>query len=109
MIKLNFTGASPSFYQISSDYNLPGITGAVQWNGTQKCFEVSSGTDGCWARIDNNVNFHTDIDIYAMSQWVNRKMVEEEKEKELRSKYPMLDQAYKDLEFIKGLIADDIQ
>ena len=36
-------------------------------------------------------------------------MTEEAKEKELRSKYPTLDQAYKELEFLKAVIADDIQ
>jgi gentisate 1,2-dioxygenase len=106
MINIEFTGNSPIFYQIDRSYNQPGFTGAVQWNGYKKCFEVSDGTN--WIRIDNNINFHSDIDMYKIAQWAMNKMAEEQKEKDLRSKYPALDQAYKDLELIKGLIADDI-
>ena len=105
MININFTGYSPGFYQSDRSYNQPSITGAVQWNGNNKKFEVSNGSS--WIPIDNTIVFHADIDIYKISQWVKGKMEAEEREKELRKKYPALDQAYKDLEFIKGMIAEE--
>lgn len=106
MINITFTGSPPIYYQQDNNWNQPSFTGAVQWNGQMKRLEVTNGE--YWHPINNTINFHSNIDMHIVAQWVMKKMAEEEKEKELRSKYPMLDQAYKDLEFIKRLIADDI-
>ena len=106
MIKVQFTGASPNMYQIDRSYNLPSIIGAVQWNGSTKCLEVSTGAG--WQRIDNtveiNVNSNSSPDLWAMHAWIEEQKREQAKEKELRSKYPALDEAYKHMEFIKTLV-----
>ena len=102
MIKIQSYGPSPSWYQVDTSYNLPSQTGAVQWNGATKCLEVSNGSS--WQRIDNNVQVHHSHDMYKIAAWVNRKMEEEEKIQELRSKYPALDEAYNHLELIKALV-----
>jgi hypothetical protein len=109
MINIQFTGQSPNMYQIDRSYNTPGITGAVQWNGQTKCLEVSTGSS--WQRIDNTVEMHVNggPDLWAMHYWIEEQKAAQAKEKELRSKYPTLDQAYKELEFLKAVIADDIQ
>ena len=103
MIKVQFTGSPPNMYQIDRSYNLPGITGAVQWNGSSKCFEVSDGDR--WIRIDNTVEFTTNSpDVWAMYAWIEEQKAEKVKEQELRSKYPTLDEAYKHYQFIKELV-----
>jgi hypothetical protein len=111
MIKVHFTGNSPNMFQIDRSYNLPSVTGTVQWNGTNKCLEVSTGTG--WQRIDNTVEFNVNAahhpDLWSMHYWIEEQKAAQAKEKELRSKYPTLDQAYKELEFLKGVIADDLQ
>ena len=103
MIKIQSYGPSPSWYQVDTSYNQPSITGAVQWNGSNKCFEVSNGSS--WMRIDNTVQVHHGVDLHAINKWVMEKMAEEAKMKELRSKYPALDEAYNHLEMIKALVA----
>ena len=106
MIKVQFTGSSPNMYQVDRSYNQPGVTGAVQWNGNSKCLEVSTGD--AWQRIDNTVEFnvHTNggPDVWAMYYWIEEQKKAQDKEKELRSKYPALDEAYKHLELIKALV-----
>lgn len=103
MIKIQFTGNTPNMYQVDRSYNLPGITGAVQWNGTYKCFEVSNGAG--WHRIDNTIDMTSSgPDIWAMHTWIEEKKKEEAELKALRSKYPALDEAYKHLEFVKELV-----
>ena len=107
MIKVQFTGSSPNMWQTDRSYNLPSITGAVQWNGASKCFEVSTGASGGWQRIDNTVEFQvnqTGPDVWAMWNWIEGKKKEEEELKTLRSKYPALDEAHKHYEFIKELV-----
>ena len=104
MIRILHTGHPPAAYQIDRSYNLPGITGAVQWNGVNKCFEVSIG--GGWQRIDNTVEFHNSIDVHAMHNWIEEQKRKQAEEQELRSKYPALDEAYKHLELIKTLVKD---
>jgi hypothetical protein len=106
MIKIQSYGSAPPWYQVDTSYNLPSITGAVQWNGATKCFEVSNGSN--WMRIDNIVQVqHTSqaYDINIIGHWVMTKMQEEEETKKLRSKYPALDEAYNHLELIKALVA----
>ena len=87
---------------MDQSYNLPSITGVVQWNGTTKCFEVSNGIS--WQRIDNTVQVSHNMDLHVIHKWVTAKMDEETKMKELRNKYPALDEAYNHLELIKALV-----
>ena len=106
MIKVQFTGSNPNMYQIDRSYNQPGITGAVQWNGNTKCLEVSTGTT--WQRIDNTVEFSVNQvaqpDLWAMHNWIEEQKHEQAKIKELRIKYPALDEAYNHMELIKALV-----
>jgi hypothetical protein len=103
VIRVQFTGSPPNMYQVDRSYNQPGITGAVQWNGTSKRFEVSSGTG--WTPIDNTVEFTTSgPDVWEMHRWIEEKKKEEAELKELRNKYPTLDEAYKHFAFIKELV-----
>ena len=105
MIKIQQYGPTLGWYQTDQSYNLPSQTGAVQWNGTTKCLEVSSGPSGGWQRIDNTVQIHNSYDINTIASWVMKKMQEEEETKKLRSKYPALDEAYNHLELIKTLVS----
>ena len=102
MIKIQSNGSSPGWYQLDQSYQLPNITGAVQWNGTTKCFEVSNGAS--WQRIDNTVQISNTYDMSLIAQWATNKMAEEEETKKLRSKYPALDEAYNHLDLIKALV-----
>lgn len=104
MIKIQSYGQTPGWYQVDTSYNLPSMTGAVQWNGATKSFEVSNGSS--WQRIDNTVQIHNSsaYDINVIGAWVMKKMQEEEETKNLRSKYPALDEAYNHLELIKTLV-----
>lgn len=103
MIKIQFSGNTPNMYQIDRSYNLPTITGAVQWNGASKCFEVSNGSS--WQRIDNTIDMTSSgPDIWAMHTWIEEQKREQAELKELRSKYPALDEAYKHMEFVKELV-----
>jgi len=105
MIKIQSYGPVPSWYQVDTSHYLPGITGAVQWNGNSKCFEVSIGTS--WQRIDNTVQVQHSADLQKIIAWANIKIAEEEKMLNLRSKYPALDEAYNHLELIKALVISE--
>ncbi len=103
MIKIQFSGNTPNMYQVDRSYNLPTITGAVQWNGASKCFEVSNGSS--WQRIDNTIDMTSSgPDIWAMHTWIEEQKREQAELKELRSKYPALDEAYRHMEFVKELV-----
>lgn len=106
MIKVQFTGSNPNMYQVDRSYNQPGVTGAVQWNGNAKCLEVSTGD--AWQRIDNTLEFNVNAlplpDVWSMHYWIEEQKKAQAKEKELRSKYPALDEAYNHLELIKALV-----
>jgi hypothetical protein len=104
MIKIQSYGPTPGWYQVDTSYNQPSCSGAVQWNGATKCFEVSNGSS--WQRIDNIVQIQNSqsYDINVVGEWVMKKMAEEEETKKLRSKYPALDEAYNHLELIKALV-----
>jgi hypothetical protein len=104
MIKIQSYGSSPGWYQVDTSYNQPSITGAVQWNGNTKCFEVNNGST--WQRIDNTVQINNSsaYDINVIGAWAMKKMQEEEETKKLRSKYPALDEAYNHLDLIKALV-----
>jgi hypothetical protein len=112
MIKIQSYGTTPGWYQVDTSYNLPSQTGAVQWNGATKCFEVSLGSS--WQRIDNTVQVSHSHDLNMIAEWVIKKMAEEVETKKLRSKYPALDEAYNHLDMIKALVtaesdSNDIQ
>ncbi len=104
MIKIQNYGSTPGWYQIDTSYNQPSITGAVQWNGATKCFEVSTGST--WQRIDNTVQISNSsaYDINVIGAWVTKKMQEEEEMKYLRTKYPALEEAYNHYNLIKALV-----
>jgi hypothetical protein len=102
MIRIQSYGSSPGWYQTDTSYNLPSITGAVQWNGATKCFEVSNGSS--WQRIDNTVQISNTYDMSMIAQWVTKKMQEEEEMKYLRTKYPALEEAYNHYNLIKALV-----
>jgi hypothetical protein len=86
MIKVNVNGY-PIVYQYDT-YSLPGHTGAVQWNGGTRRFEVSTGSS--WAPIDNNVTLNCDENLTQIIKWAEKKM-REEKELEILSKsYPAI-------------------
>ena len=103
MIKIQFTGGG--LHQNDRSYYQPSVTGAVQWNGGAKRFEVSTGAS--WMPIDNVVEINSAMpDMWEMHRWMVTKIQEEAATKELRSKYPALDEAYNHLEFIKELVKD---
>lgn len=81
MIRIVNTGATPVVYHMDTSYNQPSTTGTVQWNGPNKCFEVSTGTG--WARIDNNINLTTSSDVDMTLAWAKQKMREERELEEL--------------------------
>ena len=107
MIKIQSYGSSPGWYQVDTSYNQPSITGAVQWNGNTKCFEVNNGAS--WQRIDNTVQVQHNPDLQKIIAWANIKIAEEEETKKLRSKYPALDEAYNHLDLIKALVTEEIK
>jgi hypothetical protein len=105
MIKIYFNG-STYLHQNDRSYNLPSVTGAVQWNGGSKRFEVSTG--GAWMPIDNMVEINGAVpDVWEMHRWIESKKQEDLKVKELRDKYPALDEAYNHMEMIKALVSTD--
>jgi len=111
VIKIQFTGSQPNMYQLDRSYNLPGVTGQVRWNGNNKCFEVCDNNNGNysasggWMKIDNTIEMSTSgPDIWEMHRWIEEKKREEAELKELRNKYPTLDEAYKHFAFIKELV-----
>lgn len=80
MIKV--TSSSPSVvWQPDNSYSLTTVTGAVQWNGTYKRFEVSNGSS--WIPIDNNVHLNPSSEILEIMNWVKKKIKEELDEAEL--------------------------
>jgi hypothetical protein len=56
MIRINHSGSMP-FFQNDTSYNLPSVTGSVQWNGMSKKFQVNNGTG--WIDIENSINLST--------------------------------------------------
>jgi hypothetical protein len=74
MIRINHPGNLP-FYQNDTLYNLPSVTGTVQWNGMSKKFQVSTGTS--WMDIDNSVSLSPNHDFMNIINWAQEKMHEE--------------------------------
>lgn len=82
MIKTTVHGY-PVIYQNDNSYSLPSHTGAVQWNGNTKKFQVSSGSN--WFDIDNNITYNADNNLMNVIMWAEKKM-REEKELEEKAK-----------------------
>lgn len=80
MIKTSVFGY-PIIYQSDNTYGLPSYTGTVQWNGSVKKFQVSTGSS--WIDIDNNINYDVDSKLLNIIKWAEKKMSEE---KELEEK-----------------------
>jgi hypothetical protein len=69
----DFPLINPSY---SNSWQAPAVTGAIQWNGTNKCFEVSTGSG--WQKITMDVSITTASDVAATLNWANKKMKEEQ-------------------------------
>lgn len=87
MIKIDVIGY-PIVYQSDNFYLLPSTTGAVQWNGNAKRFEVSTGSS--WTPIDQRVTLNTDNNLIQCINWVKEKMVEENQLQEKAKNNPAL-------------------
>ena len=75
MIKTIVNTGYPILYQIDNTHSLPSYTGAVQWNGVTKKFEVSNGSG--WSPIDNYITFNIDNNLSQIIIWAEQKMREE--------------------------------
>jgi hypothetical protein len=111
VIKIQFSGSQPNMYQVDRSYSLPSVTGQVRWNGSSKCFEVCDNNNGNysasggWMKIDNTVDMTVSgPDVWEMHRWIEEKKREEAELKELRNKYPTLDEAYNHYNLIKELV-----
>jgi hypothetical protein len=91
-------------YQLDTAHDLPYDTGAVQWNGALKQFEVSTG--GSWQKINNTVVLETSKEVTEVIAWARKKMQEEEELKLLCNKYPSLDAAWQHYEFIREIVRE---
>lgn len=87
MIRTTFYGY-PFIYQSDNTYSLPNYTGAVQWNGNVKKFQVSSGST--WYDIDNQINFNVDSKVQPILEWAEKKMREEKELEEKAKNNPTL-------------------
>lgn len=87
MIKTTFYGY-PFIYQTDNTHSLPNYTGAVQWNGNVKKFQVSSGST--WYDIDNQINFNIDNKVQPILEWAERKMNEEKQLSQLAETNPTI-------------------
>jgi nitrogenase molybdenum-iron protein alpha/beta subunit len=90
---------------MDNSYQLPSVTGQVQWNGLTKRLEVNTGTT--WMPIDNTVNLTTDSTVAETLKWAKEKMREEREFERLALEYPALDNARKQLEMIKVLVKSE--
>lgn len=101
MIRITTYGY-PVFYQQDNSYTLPSNTGAVQWNGTTKRFQVSVGSG--WADIDSNIVYQVDDKLMEVIKWAEGKMKMESKIDQLADKYPALKDAKDKYEIIYNLV-----
>lgn len=85
MIKIQNYGY-PVVFQTDNSYSLPAITGAVQWNGISKKFEVS--TISGWAPIDNTIQLNSDAEYGNVMVWAKKKMQEEKELEALAANDP---------------------
>jgi hypothetical protein len=101
MIRINHSGGVP-FFQNDTSYNLPSSTGAVQWNGNSKKFQVSSGTS--WIDIENSINLNADHDYLMIMRWAKEKMHEEQELERLAKENPTLKDLVDQLNYTKEQI-----
>jgi len=101
MIRINHSGGVP-FFQNDTSYNLPSSTGAVQWNGMSKKFQVSNGTG--WIDIDNSINLNADHDYLMVMRWAREQMHEEKELEKLVKENTTLKDLVDQLNYIKEQI-----
>lgn len=102
MIKIVNYG-NPLFTAADNSYQQPTTTGAVQWNGGTKQFQVSNGHS--WFAIDNQVTITTDNQVALALEWVKKKMSEEQELERMALSNPAL----KDLLTQRGEIDQKIK
>lgn len=105
MIKISISGStstSPPLYQTDNTYYQSDITGAVQWNGVEKSFQVSTG--GGWQKIDNSVYLTLSTDFEEIISWAKKKMEEEKNIEKLAKLYPAVADAKQHLDNIINLV-----
>lgn len=102
MIRTTFNSNPGIIYQLDNTYSLPPHTGAVQWNGNIKKFQVSSGSS--WYDIDNNITFQVDGRLSEIIKWAEDKIREEARIAQLVDKYPALKDAKEKYEIIYNLV-----
>ena len=114
MIRINYSGGIPLHHQTSNEYQLPGITGAIQWNGTSRCFEVSTGSG--WQKIDNNITLDTTAEVTGILQWAKVKMKEEAELKKLaesnatiKDLLSTIKNAQQQIKVVQTLIKDEVK
>lgn len=84
MIRTTFS--NPIIFQNDNSYSLPTHTGAVQWNGAAKKFQVSTGSS--WVNIDNDVSYNVSYELLKVITWVENKMKEDQEVIELAKHNP---------------------
>lgn len=77
--------------------------GDVHFDNLTNTWYVYSDTG--WQKIEENYTATLSPATQAVIDWATRKMHEEQKLQELRLQYPTLDEALKDLETIKAVVA----
>jgi hypothetical protein len=92
------TSGGTSYPYVSSSSNPMQGAVRIQSNSPQ----VWDGNG--WLNFGGSVSVNLTPEAEVILDWAKNKMAEEAKEKELRSKYPALDEAYKHAEFIKELV-----
>jgi hypothetical protein len=90
MIRISPNGQIPlfDFGPIDNRYSLPSISGAIQWNGNTKCFEVSTGSG--WQKIEMDVSLNTTSEVTVILQWAKAKMIEDHELKILAESNPTI-------------------
>ena len=104
MIRTTINGPQ-IMWQIDTTGNLPPYTGALQWNGSTKKIQVSSGSS--WYDIDNTVQYNVTVEFEAIIAWAKKKMEDERRITELADKYPALKDAKEKYDIIYGLVTSD--
>lgn len=105
MIKISLlsnSGTTPPFYQNDNFHSFPSQTGAVQWNGYTKKFQVSTGAG--WFDIDNNINLAISTEYEEIMKWAKSKMEEDKKLEALVKLYPAVADAKQHLDNVINLV-----
>ena len=102
---INISTNNGFMYQMNNDYNRPQVTGAVQWNGSTKRFEVSTGTS--WLPIDNTVQISYSHDVFSLLEWVKMKKTQEEKMARYADQYPAIKDAKEKLDILVALVKEE--